>query len=251
MCISRKRSNFAAVKTDYSLALNTSFMSRILIVDDEDDICQILSYSLQTAGYQTLIAHSAEEAIPLVRTSAPGLILLDIMLDGMSGTQMAAYLRNEGLMTMPVIFLTALGGENDVLTGFQLGADDYITKPFRITEVLARVAAVLKRTGGNTEAQTADILTYQGIVINHRDKSLTIDGTPVSITRKELELLSFLLTHQGQMLSRAQLLTAVWHDDSYVLERTVDVHITHLRRKIGAYAEHLQTKSGFGYIWRP
>ncbi len=226
-------------------------MSRILIVDDEDDICQILSYSLQTAGYQTLIAHSAEEAIPLVRTSAPDLILLDIMLDGMSGTQMAAYLRNEGLMTMPVIFLTALGGENDVLKGFQLGADDYITKPFRITEVLARVAAVLKRTGGNTEAQTADTLTYQGIVINHRDKSLTIDGTPVSITRKELELLSFLLTHQGQMLSRAQLLTAVWHDDSYVLERTVDVHITHLRRKIDAYAEHLQTKSGFGYIWRP
>ena len=226
-------------------------MSRILIVDDEDDICQILSYSLQTAGYQTLIAHSAEEAIPFVRTSAPDLILLDIMLDGMSGTQMAAYLRNEGLMTMPVIFLTALGGENDVLKGFQLGADDYITKPFRITEVLARVAAVLKRTGGNTEAQTADTLTYQGIVINHRDKSLTIDGTPVSITRKELELLSFLLTHQGQMLSRAQLLTAVWHDDSYVLERTVDVHITHLRRKIDAYAEHLQTKSGFGYIWRP
>lgn len=226
-------------------------MSRILIVDDEDDICQILSYSLQTAGYQTLISHSAEEAIPFVRTSAPDLILLDIMLDGMSGTQMAAYLRNEGLMTMPVIFLTALGGENDVLKGFQLGADDYITKPFRITEVLARVAAVLKRTGGNTEAQTADTLTYQGIVINHRDKSLTIDGTPVSITRKELELLSFLLTHQGQMLSRAQLLTAVWHDDSYVLERTVDVHITHLRRKIDAYAEHLQTKSGFGYIWRP
>lgn len=226
-------------------------MSRILIVDDEDDICQILSYSLQTAGYQTLIAHSAEEAIPLVRTSAPDLILLDIMLDGMSGTQMAAYLRDEGLMTMPVIFLTALGGENDVLKGFQLGADDYITKPFRITEVLARVAAVLKRAGGHTEAQTADTLTYQGIVINHRDKSLTVDGTPVSITRKELELLSFLLTHQGQMLSRSQLLTAVWHDDAYVLERTVDVHITHLRRKIGVYAEHLQTKSGFGYIWRP
>lgn len=251
MCISRKRSNFAAVKIDYSLGFNTSFMSRILIVDDEDDICQILSYSLQTAGYQTLIAHSAEEAIPLVRTSAPDLILLDIMLDGMSGTQMAAYLRDEGLMTMPVIFLTALGGENDVLKGFQLGADDYITKPFRITEVLARVAAVLKRAGGHTEAQTADTLTYQGIVINHRDKSLTVDGTPISITRKELELLSFLLTHQGQMLSRSQLLTAVWHDDSYVLERTVDVHITHLRRKIGAYAEHLQTKSGFGYIWRP
>ena len=225
-------------------------MARILIVDDEDDICQILSYSLQTAGYETTIAHSAEEAIPLVRTCAPDLILLDIMLDSMSGTQMAAYLKNEGLMTMPVIFLTALGGETDVLKGFQLGADDYITKPFRITEVLARVAAVLKRTGGHTPVPTSGILTYQGIVINDRDKSLTVDGTPVSITRKELELLSYLLTHQGQMLSRSQLLNAVWHDDAYVLERTVDVHITHVRRKVGKYAEHLQTKSGFGYIWR-
>ena len=186
-------------------------MARILIVDDEDDICQILSYSLQTAGYETTIAHSAEEAIPLVRTCAPDLILLDIMLDGMSGTQMAAYLKNEGLMTMPVIFLTALGGETDVLKGFQLGADDYITKPFRITEVLARVAAVLKRTGGHTPVPTSGILTYQGIVINDRDKSLTV---------------------------------------AYVLERTVDVHITHVRRKVGKYAEHLQTKSGFGYIWR-
>ena len=98
---------------------------------------------------------------------------------------------------------------------------------------------------------TAGTLTFQGIVINDQDKSLTVDGTPVSITRKELELLSYLLTHQGQMLSRSQLLNAVWHDDSYVLERTVDVHITHLRRKVGKYAEHLQTKSGFGYIWRP
>ncbi len=224
--------------------------AQILIVDDEDDICQILSYSLQTAGYETTIAHSAEEAIPLVRACAPDLILLDIMLDGMSGTQMAAYLQNEGLMTMPVIFLTALGGETDVLKGFQLGADDYITKPFRITEVLARVAAVLKRTGGNRQPQTPGTLTYQGIVINDQDKSLTVDGTPVSITRKELELLSYLLTHQGQMLSRSQLLNAVWHDDAYVLERTVDVHITHVRRKVGKYAEHLQTKSGFGYIWR-
>ncbi len=226
-------------------------MARILIVDDEDDICQILSYSLQTAGYETVIAHSAEEAIPIVRTTPPDLILLDIMLDSMSGTQMAAYLKDEGLMTMPVIFLTALGGETDVLKGFQLGADDYITKPFRITEVLARVAAVLKRTSGHTPAPTPGTLTYQGIVINDQDKSLTVDGTPVSITRKELELLSYLLTHQGQMLSRSQLLNAVWHDDSYVLERTVDVHITHLRRKVGKYAEHLQTKSGFGYIWRP
>ncbi len=226
-------------------------MAHILIVDDEDDICQILSYSLGAAGYQTEIAHSAEEALPLIRANAPDLILLDIMMDRMSGTQMAAYMRDNGLLTMPIIFLTALDSETDVLKGFQLGADDYIPKPFRTMEVLARVAAVLRRTAGQTHSDTpSERIVFQGIEINLQDKSLTVDGEPVQITRKELELLCFLLTHQGQMFSRAQLLHAVWKDDAYVLERTVDVHITHVRRKVGAYSEHLQTKSGFGYIWR-
>ncbi len=227
-------------------------MAHILIVDDEDDICQILSYSLGAAGYQTEIAHSAEEALPLIRAAAPDLILLDIMMEGMSGTQLAAYMQENGLMTMPIIFLTALDGESDVLKGFRLGADDYITKPFRTMEVLARVAAVLKRAQPHTEPEAAsERVTFQGIVLNLRDKSLTVDGEPVPITRKEWELLCFLLTHQGQMLSREQLLRQVWKEDAYVLERTVDVHITHLRRKVGQYSEHLQTKSGFGYIWRP
>ncbi len=227
-------------------------MAHILIVDDEDDICQILSYSLGAAGYKTEIAHSAEEALPLIRAAAPDLILLDIMMEGMSGTQLAAYMQENGLMTMPIIFLTALDGESDVLKGFRLGADDYITKPFRTMEVLARVAAVLKRAQPHTEPEAAsERVTFQGIVLNLRDKSLTVDGEPVPITRKEWELLCFLLTHQGQMLSREQLLRQVWKEDAYVLERTVDVHITHLRRKVGQYSEHLQTKSGFGYIWRP
>ncbi len=227
-------------------------MAHILIVDDEDDICQILSYSLGAAGYQTKIAHSAEEALPLIRAAAPDLILLDIMMEGMSGTQLAAYMQENGLMTMPIIFLTALDGESDVLKGFRLGADDYITKPFRTMEVLARVAAVLKRAQSHTEPEAAlERVTFQGIVLNLRDKSLTVDGEPVPITRKEWELLCFLLTHQGQMLSREQLLRQVWKEDAYVLERTVDVHITHLRRKVGQYSGHLQTKSGFGYIWRP
>lgn len=172
-------------------------------------------------------------------------------MDRMSGTQMAAYMRDNGLLTMPIIFLTALDSETDVLKGFQLGADDYIPKPFRTMEVLARVAAVLRRTAGQTHSDTpSERIVFQGIEINLQDKSLTVDGEPVQITRKELELLCFLLTHQGQMFSRAQLLHAVWKDDAYVLERTVDVHITHVRRKVGAYSEHLQTKSGFGYIWR-
>lgn len=226
-------------------------MQRILIVDDEDDICQILSYSLHTAGYETEVAHSAEAAIPLIRACAPDLILLDIMMDGMSGTDLAAYLRAEGLMTMPVIFLTALGSEKDVLQGFQLGADDYITKPFRITEVLARVGAVLKRSARSIGAtEPSNLLVVSGIEINLQDKSLRVDGQPVKITRTELDLLVFLLRHRGQLFSRTELLNAVWHDNAYVLERTVDVHITHLRRKIAPYSDHLQTKSGFGYIWR-
>lgn len=141
-------------------------MAHILIVDDEDDICQILSYSLGAAGYQTEIAHSAEEALPLIRAAAPDLILLDIMMEGMSGTQLAAYMQENGLMTMPIIFLTALDGESDVLKGFRLGADDYITKPFRTMEVLARVAAVLKRAQPHTEPEAAsERVTFQGIVL--------------------------------------------------------------------------------------
>lgn len=226
-------------------------MQRILIVDDEDDICQILAYSLRNAGYEVVISHSAEEAIPQIELQMPSLVLLDIMMEGMSGTQFAAYLRNSGY-EIPIIFLTALGSEKDVLQGFELGADDYITKPFRLTEVVARVGAVLKRIGAGREADSSPHhLKYQGIDINLQDKSLTVDNTSVNITRKELDLLCYLINHPGKLFSRAQLLDAVWHETTYVLERTVDVHITHLRHKLGPYREHLQTKSGFGYMWKP
>lgn len=227
--------------------------NHILIVDDEEDICQILSYSLQAAGYQTSVAHSAEEALALIEQSAPDLLLLDIMMDGLSGTDLAKLLQDRGLLTFPIIFLTALTGESDVLRGFQLGADDYITKPFHLTEVLARVKAILRRTGKEhtTPLRTASsLITYEGITINLTDKTLTIHGENIPTTRKELELLSFLLQHPAQIFSRQQLLDAVWKGESYVLERTVDVHITHLRKKLGTYADRLQTKSGYGYIWR-
>lgn len=226
-------------------------MQRILIVDDEDDICRILAYSLHSAGYETTIVHSAEDAIPLIEAQIPALILLDIMMEGMSGIQLAAYLRTNGFAAVPIIFLTALGSEKDVLQGFQLGADDYITKPFRITELVARVAAVLKRTAQpQGEKSVPPHLRYRGIDINLHDKSLTVDNNPVCITRTEFDLLYYLLNHPGQLFSREQLLNAVWHETAYVLERTVDVHITHLRHKLGPYREHLQTKSGFGYMWK-
>lgn len=249
---------------------------RILIVDDEEDICMILSYSLQKAGYETLIAHSAEEALEnyelRIKNYEIDLILLDIMMDKMSGLEMAEKLRSDigrsqselldaSLLAIgmpPIIFLTALSDESTVLQGFNLGADDYITKPFRIAEVLARVSAVLRRTKARRrEGDEAirlendeSLIVFEGIEVNKADMSLKVDGETVVMTRKEIELLCYLLTHRGQILSREHLLNNVWNNNSFVLERTVDVHITHLRRKLGQYGKYIKTKSGYGYLFR-
>ena len=243
---------------------------RILIVDDEEDICMILSYSLQKAGYEVLVAHSAEEALellqsPIAHTPSPiDLILLDIMMGEMSGLEMAEKLRSDigrsqsellGIGIPPIIFLTALSDEDTVLQGFKLGADDYISKPFRIAEVLARVAAVLRRTAEQgTRSQeprpiSNDCIVFEGIVVNKADMSLKVDGEVVVMTRKEIELLCYLLTHRGQILSREHLLKNVWDSNGFVLERTVDVHITHLRKKLGQYGKRIVTKSGYGYMF--
>ena len=241
---------------------------RILIVDDEEDICMILSYSLQKAGYEVLVAHSAEEALellqsPIAHTPSPiDLILLDIMMGEMSGLEMAEKLRSDigyresGIGIPPIIFLTALSDEDTVLQGFKLGADDYISKPFRIAEVLARVAAVLRRTevsrreGDEAIRQEGEnCIVFEGIVVNKADMSLKVDGEAVVMTRKEIELLCYLLTHRGQILSREHLLKNVWDSNGFVLERTVDVHITHLRKKLGQYGKRIVTKSGYGYMF--
>ena len=241
---------------------------RILIVDDEEDICMILSYSLQKAGYEVLVAHSAEEALELLQSpnsliaSSPiDLILLDIMMGEMSGLEMAEKLKSENGNVKgenhlpPIIFLTALSDEDTVLQGFKLGADDYISKPFRIAEVLARVAAVLRRTAEqgakNQEPRliSNDCIVFEGIVVNKADMSLKVDDEAVVMTRKEIELLCYLLTHRGQILSREHLLENVWDSNGFVLERTVDVHITHLRKKLGQYGKRIVTKSGYGYMF--
>ena len=239
---------------------------RILIVDDEEDICMILSYSLQKAGYETLIAHSAEAALDnyelRIKNYEIDLILLDIMMDGMSGLEMAEKLKSENGNVKgenhlpPIIFLTALSDEDTVLKGFKLGADDYISKPFRIAEVLARVAAVLRRSAtpktavqNSSEVQNSSTIVFEGIVVNKADMSLTVDGEVVVMTRKEIELLCYLLTHRGQILSREHLLNNVWDSNGIVLERTVDVHITHLRKKLGQDGKRIVTKSGYGYMF--
>ena len=238
---------------------------RILIVDDEEDICMILSYSLQKAGYEVLVAHSAEEALAnyelRIKNYEVDLILLDIMMGEMSGLEMAEKLKSENGNVKgenhlpPIIFLTALSDEDTVLKGFKLGADDYISKPFRIAEVLARVAAVLRRTAEqgakNQEPRpiSNDCIVFEGIVVNKADMSLKVDDEAVVMTRKEIELLCYLLTHRGQILSREHLLKNVWDSNGFVLERTVDVHITHLRKKLGQYGKRIVTKSGYGYMF--
>ena len=238
---------------------------RILIVDDEEDICMILSYSLQKAGYEVLVAHSAEEALAnyelRIKNYEVDLILLDIMMGEMSGLEMAEKLKSENGNVKgenhlpPIIFLTALSDEDTVLQGFKLGADDYISKPFRIAEVLARVAAVLRRTaeqGAKNQEQrpiSNDCIVFEGIVVNKADMSLKVDDEAVVMTRKEIELLCYLLTHRGQILSREHLLKNVWDSNGFVLERTVDVHITHLRKKLGQYGKRIVTKSGYGYMF--
>ena len=240
---------------------------RILIVDDEEDICMILSYSLQKAGYEVLVAHSAEEALAnyelRIKNYEVDLILLDIMMGEMSGLEMAEILnqkpgtKSQDRSVPPIIFLTALSDEDTVLQGFKLGADDYISKPFRIAEVLARVAAVLRRTevmrlsGDQAIRQENDgnCIVFEGIVVNKADMSLKVDGEAVVMTRKEIELLCYLLTHRGQILSREHLLQNVWDSNGFVLERTVDVHITHLRKKLGQYGKRIVTKSGYGYMF--
>ena len=236
---------------------------RILIVEDEDDICMILSYSLQKAGYETLIANSAEEALEKYQTAILNgevdLILLDIMMGEMSGLEFAKRLQLDNIQfdnLPPIIFLTALSDESTVLQGFNLGADDYISKPFRMAEVLARIAAVLRRTAEQeTKSQeprpiSNDYIVFDGIEVNKADMSLRVDGESVVMTRKEMELLVYLLNHRGQILSREHLLDNVWDNNGFVIARTVDVHITHLRRKLGAYGKHIVTKLGFGYIFK-
>ena len=240
---------------------------RILIVDDEEDICMILSYSLQKAGYEVLVAHSAEEALAnyelRIKNYEVDLILLDIMMGEMSGLEMAEILnlepgtKSQDRSVPPIIFLTALSDEDTVLQGFKLGADDYISKPFRIAEVLARVAAVLRRTeairqsGDQATRREGDdnCIVFEGIIVNKADMSLKVDGEAVVMTRKEIELLCYLLTHRGQILSREHLLQHVWDSNGFVLERTVDVHITHLRKKLGQYGKRIITKSGYGYMF--
>ncbi len=224
--------------------------SRILVVDDEQDLCEILKFNLETEGYQVETANSAEEALEKDIASY-NLLLLDVMMGGMSGFQLAKQLKNSVVTAhIPIIFLTARDTENDTVTGFNLGADDYISKPFSIREVMVRVRAVLRRTASKLEgAEEPAVISYQGLLLNLDKKSVSVDGEDVPFTKTEFELLRLLLEERGRVFSRQELIDRVWPKDVLVLDRTVDVNITRMRKKIGKFAKCIVTRLGFGYYF--
>ena len=217
---------------------------RLLVVDDEEDLCEILQFNLQQEGYQVDVACSAEEAIERMSGVSYALILLDVMMEGMSGFEMAEHVRKEMKSEVPIIFLTAKSEESDLLQGFGTGADDYICKPFSIREVIVRVKAVLRRN-----IKREDVLEVEGLKIDAQAKMVLVDGKEVVLTKKEFEILLLLFSSPNKCFSRAEILKRVWTDDVYVLERTVDVHITRLRKKIGVYGKRIINRSHYGYIF--
>lgn len=222
---------------------------RILIVDDEADIRDILQFNLENAGFDVECAASAEEALKVLSDSH-SLILLDVMMGGMSGFKMAETLRGWG-NEIPIIFLTAKDRQDDLLTGFSAGADDYISKPFSIQEVIARVNAVLKRSEMKSGVQrpVADTITLGKVVIDIQKKTVTVDGEAVAFSKKEFEILNLLASSPGHIFSREDLINELWKDAPYVLDRTVDVHIARIRSKLGICKTYLTNRSGYGYTF--
>lgn len=222
---------------------------RILVVDDEQDLCEILKFNLETDGYTVEMANSAEEALEM-NIESFNLLLLDVMMGGMSGFALAKQLKAEpATKDIPIIFLTARDTENDTVTGFNLGADDYISKPFSIREVLVRVRAVLRRTAEHNGVPQSNVISYQGLELNLGKKTVSIDGEDIPFTKTEFEILHLLLDEKGRVFSRQELIDRIWPKDVLVLDRTVDVNITRLRKKIGRFSKCIVTRLGFGYYF--
>ena len=227
---------------------------RILIVDDEETLCEVLQLNLENEGYDVDIAFSAEEALTL-DLKRYSLILLDIMMGEISGIKMAKILKADvNTANIPIIFCTARDTEDDMIMGLNIGADDYIMKPYTIRNVVARVKSVLRRTSGNkngkAQVEKPNILQVEGLKLDLEFKRCTVDDVEVKLAKKEFELLAYLISNRGKILSREQILSKVWKDEVVVLDRTIDVNITRVRSKIGAYGSYIVTRSGFGYGFR-
>lgn len=226
-------------------------MKRILIVDDEETLCEVLRFNLEAEGYEVDVANSAEEALTMPLRDY-SLILLDIMMGEISGIQMAKILKkNEATAEIPIIFCTAKDSDDDMVSGLELGADDYIVKPYSLRNVLARVKTVLRRseprTGENDKC--AGAVTFQGLTVYPERKLCTVNGIEVKMPRKEFEILCTLITHRNQLFTREALLKRIWTDEVVVLDRVVDVNITRLRAKLGEYGKNIVTRPGYGYVF--
>ena len=225
---------------------------RILIVDDEETLCEVLKLNLENEGYDVDIAFSAEQALTLDLKSY-ALILLDIMMGEISGIKMAKMLKADITTAgIPIIFTTARDTEDDMIMGLNIGADDYIMKPYTVRNVIARVRTVLRRTTGSKShrVEKPNVMQVEGLMLDLEFKRCVVDGTEVKLAKKEFELLAYLIGHRGRICSREQILNRVWSDEVVILDRTIDVNITRLRSKIGAYGSYIVTRSGFGYGFR-
>ncbi|MBR2867131.1 MAG: response regulator transcription factor [Alistipes sp.] len=224
---------------------------RILVVDDEESLCEILKFNLEREGYEVVTAQSAEEVLSM-DIGGYDLMILDIMMGELSGFGLARILRKRPeTATTPIIFCSALDSEADKIKGLDIGADDYISKPFSVAEVMARVRSVLRRSKRSAAAETAtaddEMLVYETLVVNNRNKSCTLNGEEVALTRKEFDILVLLLSNRGTILSREQIMKRVWSEEVVVLDRTIDVNITRLRKKLGIYGNNIVTRTGYGY----
>ena len=225
--------------------------SRILVVDDEESLCEILKFNLTQAGFEVDVASSAEEALTM-HVANYDLLILDVMMGEISGFQMASILKkSKPTAAVPIIFCTAKDTEEDTLRGLDLGADDYISKPFSVKEIVARAKAVLRRNKPSETAKEDKSVRYKTLWVDVAKKKASVDNREISLTRKEFEILYLFVQNPNTVFSRDSLLERIWSDDVYVNDRTVDVHMTRLRKKLVPYDKNITTRLGYGYCFEP
>lgn len=225
-------------------------VAKILVVDDEETLCEVLKFNLEIAGYDVAVAHSAEEALQMTPLLQWNLILLDVMMGRMSGFAFARHLKSDAITKhIPIIFLTAKDNEDDMVAGLNIGADDYIYKPYTIRNVLTRVNTVLRRVNGNPENEkvSENVVVIENMIIDNTSKTIAIDGEEIKMPKKEFEILNLLASNPGRVFSRDEIIAKVWEDNVIVVDRVVDVNITRLRKKLGNIGNKIITRSGYGY----
>jgi two-component system alkaline phosphatase synthesis response regulator PhoP len=224
---------------------------KILVVDDEKDIVELISYNLEQEGFAVIKAYDGQMAWERVKTAKPDLVVLDLMIPGIHGLEVCKLIRRDtATQNLPIIMLTAKSDQVDKILGLELGADDYVTKPFNVRELIARIRAVLRRYEGRQQRELSETFAFQGLSVNFGSCTVAVDGKKVDLSSREFKLLKFFTEHPGRVYSRDQLLDYVWGDETFVEPRTVDVHISRLRATIEQDKEnpkYILTVRGIGY----